>query len=111
MWLFRSPNVVRTARAKLVEETFEAISRCRQAETTKRADGSDETFAHDPHQQQAPEAQAMSALLEKATMERYKAGEVVVEEGTRPRTLFNLAKGRVAVEIQRLNVEGTVLVS
>lgn len=88
---------------QLVEETFEAISRCRQAETTKRADGSDETFAHDPHQQQAPEAQAMSALLEKATMERYKAGDVVVEEGTRPRTLFNLAKGRVAVEIQRLN--------
>ena len=34
---------------------------------------------------------------------RYKAGEHVIEEGTRPKTLFNLAKGRVTVEIQRLN--------
>ena len=45
----------------------------------------------------------MGALLEKATLEKYKAGERVIEEGTRPKTLFNLAKGRVAVEIQRLN--------
>ena len=45
----------------------------------------------------------MGALLEKATLERYKAGEHVIEEGTRPKTLFNLAKGRVTVEIQRLN--------
>ena len=60
-------------------------------------------MAQDPHKEQAPEAEAMGALLEKATLERYKAGEHVIEEGTRPKTLFNLAKGRVTVEIQRLN--------
>ena len=94
----------------LVEQTFDAIHRCRKAvaehegadgqEVTKRVDGQ---VANDPHKQQAPDARAMGALLEKATLEKYKAGERVIEEGTRPKTLFNLAKGRVAVETQRLN--------
>ena len=94
----------------LVDETFDAINRCRKAmtehegaddkEAARRVDGQ---VAHDPHKQQAPDARAMGALLEKATLEKYKAGERVIEEGTRPKTLFNLAKGRVAVEIQRLN--------
>jgi len=94
----------------LVDDTFDAINRCRFAEAkTKGVDGQeltkrvDDQVANDPHKQQAPDAPAMGALLEKATLEKYKAGELVIEEGTRPRTLFNLAKGRVAVEIQRLN--------
>ena len=96
--------------ATLVEQTFDAINRCRKAvaehegadgqEVTKRVDGQ---VANDPHKLQAPDARAMGVLLEKATLEKYKAGELVIEEGTRPKTLFNLAKGRVTVEIQRLN--------
>lgn len=86
-----------------VDAAFEAINRCRFASSEKRAEATDETFAHDPHAQQKPEADKMKDLMAKATCERYKAGDLVIEEGSRPRTLFNLAKGRVAVEIQRVN--------
>ena len=86
-----------------VDEVFESINRCRTARGETRAQSTDATFAHDPHAQQAPEAQAMGELMAKATCEKYKAGDLVIEEGQRPRTLFNLAKGRVSVEIQRVN--------
>jgi len=89
-----------------IDEAFDSINRCRQALRDKRADSTDQTFAHDPHEKQEPEATAMGEikeLLQRATCEKYKPGDLVIDEGSRPRTLFNLAKGRVAVEIQRVN--------
>ena len=92
----------------LVDPTFDAINRCRFADkVASGADGQevkksfDGQVANDPHKQQAPDARAMGALLEKATLEKYKAGELVIEEGMRPRTLFNLAKGHVAAQTPR----------
>ena len=34
----------------------------------------------------------MRVLLEKATLEKYKAGDVINADGSRPATLFNIAK-------------------
>lgn len=59
-----------------------------------------------------PTAQnAMNALMETATLERYKDGDIIIQEGTRHCTLFNLQKGHVAVEVQKLNEETNVMQS
>ena len=63
-----------------VDEAFEAINRCRFASSEKRAEATDETFAHDPHAQQKPEADKLKDLMAKATCERYKAGDLVIED-------------------------------
>ena len=59
---------------------------------TKRVDGQ---VAEDPHRQQAPDARAMGALLEKATLEKYKAGELVIEKGTAGSIVYILRSGAV----------------
>jgi len=56
-------------------------------------------------------ANAMSALMEAGTLERYKDGDIIIENGTRHMTLFNLQKGKVAVEVQRLNEETNLMQS
>lgn len=44
-------------------------------------------------------AQALARLLAAATLERYKPGDVIIERGSRPATLFNIARGKVSVEV------------
>lgn len=56
-------------------------------------------------------ATTMHALMENATLEKYKTGDVIIENGSRHRTLFNLAKGRVAVEVERMNEDTNLMQS
>jgi len=59
-----------------------------------------------------PTAQnAMNALMEAGTLERYKDGDVIIENGTKHMTLFNLQKGKVAVEITKLNEDTNLMQS
>ena len=59
-----------------------------------------------------PTAQhAMHTLMEAGTLERYKEGDIIIENGTRHMTLFNLLKGKVAVEVQRRNEETNLMQS
>ena len=94
-----------------VDDTFDAIVRSRQQHASARAlrDEQGESHPHaraeagftaDPHAAHtAPDsAQALQALLEKATLERYKPGDTIIAANSRPCTLFNIAKGRVAVD-------------
>ena len=74
---------------------------------TPRAGTEDETQAQADLAAKA--GVAMNALLERATLERYKPGDVIIEDGSRHMTLFNIAKGRVAVEVQRMNDETKVM--
>jgi len=91
-----------------VEEAFEALARCRkQFESTniagRRRSVDTKVFGQNPHERTQQSSVALQALIEKATLEKYKPGDVIISDGSRPRTLFNIAKGRVAVEVQRLN--------
>jgi len=47
----------------------------------------------------------MSALVAGATLERYKPGDIIIQDGSKHGTLFNIAQGRVSVEISRANAE------
>jgi len=60
---------------------------------------------------EARAAGAISALLDTASLERYKAADVIIENGSRHCTLFNLVKGKVAVEVQRLNEDTQLMQS
>lgn len=55
--------------------------------------------------------EAMGALLNSAELRKYKAGDTIIENGTKHMTLFNLAKGKVAVEVQRLNEDTQLMQS
>ena len=44
----------------------------------------------------------VSSSSSSSPLTRYKAGDTIIENGVRHCTLFNLAKGKVAVEVQRL---------
>ena len=126
----RSVTIFPTAH---VEEVFEAIYRVRQQWAHEHEKDSRErpsprrgslmaadaevAFTADPHAGQpgTPKgggadagglaATALSTLLAKATLEKYKQGDVIIEHGSRHGTLFNIAKGRVAVEVVRVNEE------
>mmetsp|Transcript_32827 Transcript_32827/g.104725 ORF Transcript_32827/g.104725 Transcript_32827/m.104725 type:complete len:775 (-) Transcript_32827:2169-4493(-) len=50
-------------------------------------------------------AGALARLLAAATLERYKTGDVIIDNGSRPATLFNIARGRVSVEVRRVDDE------
>ena len=104
-----------------VDDTFDAIVRSRQQHASARAlrDEQGESHPHaraeagftaDPHAAHtAPDsAQALQALLEKATLERYKPGDTIIAANSRPCTLFNIAKGRVAVEMEHVEASGDV---
>lgn len=93
-----------------VEEVFEHIYRCRhQFESNKQQLGevsqrtlATQAFDQNPHSSSSDDgAQAMAKLLEKATLEKYKPGDVIIQDGTKHGTLFNIAQGRVAVEVPR----------
>ena len=98
-----------------VEDVYDAIYRCRhQFESLKkeRASASKtvdvEAFHANPHEGDGGDAGGQAALvklLEKATLERYKAGDVIITDGSKHGTLFNIAQGRVAVEVPRKNEE------
>jgi len=65
-----------------------------------------QSFETNPHRALPSEEQSLLVkLLEKATLEKFKQGETIIAEGSRPCTLFNIAKGRVAVEVQRTSDE------
>jgi len=46
---------------------------------------------------------ALAKVVSTATLERYRPGDVIIAEGSQPATLFNLARGRVSVEVPRLD--------
>ena len=95
-----------------VEDAFDAIFKCRTAFSAAKAmpdlpASTVQGFEADPHAQNASSsgASAMAKLIEKATLEKYKPGDVIIADGTKHGTLFNIAQGRVAVEVKRRNEE------
>ena len=99
-----------------VDDVFEAVTNVRRAFDGKTRRGSldHRAFEADPHVKAASnkeEAEALAALIARATLERYKAGDVIIANGSKPNTLFNIAKGRVAVEVERVNEETQLMQS
>ena len=54
---------------------------------------------------------ALAQLLEQCSLEKYKTGDVIIENGSQHGTLFHLVRGKVAVEVQRLNEETQLMQS
>mmetsp|Transcript_14049 Transcript_14049/g.42850 ORF Transcript_14049/g.42850 Transcript_14049/m.42850 type:complete len:702 (+) Transcript_14049:171-2276(+) len=48
-------------------------------------------------------AEPLARLLSAATLEKYKPRDVIIERGSRPATLFNIARGRVSVEVDHVD--------
>jgi len=61
------------------------------------------TKSHDARMAEETTTGVFEQLLDQAKCETYKAGDVIIENGTRHCTLFNVASGSVAVQVQRLN--------
>ena len=76
-------------------------------------------FSMNPHAQGAAGAAsgtvdakaALASLLEQAGLEKYKPGDVIIENGTRHGTLYHLVKGKVAVEVQKFNEDTQLMQS
>ena len=95
-----------------VDDVFDAINGLRstfQPSPDRRPSIDSSKFEANPHQNEAKvEDAALGQLINRATLERYKPGDVIIADGTKHHTLFNIAKGRVAVEVQRMNEESHI---
>jgi len=67
--------------------------------------------SHDAREAESTAQQTLQGLLEQATLEKYKPGDVIIENGTRHCTLFNLIRGKVAVEVQKFNEDTQLMQS
>jgi len=104
------------------DDAFDAMQRCLQQHkklhaggwlglesrrpSVRRASLGPAVFERNPHERSSTadlSEESFKPLIHKATLERYKAGDVIIAEASRPNTLFNIAKGRVAVEVRAYN--------